>query len=211
MHKFFVDPNDIHLDIGEIYIKGEDVKHIQRVLRLQEGQNVEIGNGLGTDYTAVIDRIEKDKILTRIVEARRSTVESELRVTLFQSIPKSTKMDLIIQKCTELGVHSIVPINTKRSIVQLDDPRACEKKLMRWRRIAYEAAKQSRRCVIPKVEDIRDLNAIWSQINQLDINIVAYENERTIGIKDLINSQISPIYKNIGIFVGPEVALMRLK
>lgn len=75
---------------------------------------------------------------------------------------------------------------------------------MRWRRIAYEAAKQSRRSVIPKVEDIRDLNAIWSQINQLDINIVAYENERTIGIKDLINSQISPNYKNIGIFVGPE-------
>lgn len=204
MHRFFVDPSDINLDLGKISIKGEDVKHIKKVLRLKEGQEVEVSDGLGNEYIVVIDRMGKDILDACIKEKSISNKESDLRITLFQSIPKSTKMDFIIQKCTELGVHSIVPIVTKRSIVQLDTPKAKEKKLERWQRIAYEAAKQSKRDRIPKIEALQDFNDIWNQIRQNDVNLVAYENEKAKGIKELIKNQCPPIYNNIGVIVGPE-------
>ena len=139
MHRFFVSLGQVDAINNTILITGDDVKHIRTVLRLKEGEELEICDGEGRDYRVYIDTIDEEKIYTKIVESSQSIRESSIQVVLYQSLPKSIKMDFIIQKCTELGIHSIVPISTNRTIVKIGNQKAEMKKLQRWQRIAYEA------------------------------------------------------------------------
>ncbi|HHT50311.1 MAG TPA: 16S rRNA (uracil(1498)-N(3))-methyltransferase [Eubacteriaceae bacterium] len=201
MARFFVDSNQIDRANGTINILGEDVKHIKKVLRLKIGQELEICDGLGTDYNVNISEIGNDNIKTNIKNYYPSKGESNIEVTLYQGLPKSTKMDMIIQKCTELGIYSIVPIYTKRTIVNIENTKKEIKKIERWQRIAFEAAKQSQRGKIPKIEKVRDFREIWEDLKKNDLNLIAYEKENTKGLKEiLIDNNIS----KVGILIGPE-------
>ncbi|RBP45490.1 16S rRNA (uracil(1498)-N(3))-methyltransferase [Garciella nitratireducens] len=203
MHRFFVNPRQVDEKNKIIEILGDDVKHISKVLRLKEGQEVEICDGKRMEYYVVITKIKKDKIYTSIKEMHLSHREPNIQVILYQGLPKSTKMDLIIQKCTELGIYSIIPIQTDRTVIKIENSKLEKKKIERWQRICYEAAKQSKRGKVPHITEIKEWKEIWEHMEENDLNIIAYENEKSKGLKQLLKEIKKPI-KKIGILIGPE-------
>ncbi len=202
MYRFFVDTSQVDKINKSIDILGEDVKHIKRVLRLKVGQELEICDGAGNDYNVVIREMDEDYIRTAIRACDLSKGESNIKITLYQGLPKSTKMDMIIQKCTELGIYSIVPIHTERTIVKLDNEKTEAKKLDRWQRIAYESAKQSKRARIPKIESVKGFANAMEILKDNDLNIIAYEQEKARGLRSILINHTT--VSKIGILIGPE-------
>ena len=203
MHKFFTPKELINGDVAKII--GDDVKHIYKVLRISEGEKVTLNNCEGVEYLGRVKSVSKQEVLIDILEELESNNESDVNIYLFQGLPKSQKMDLIVQKGTELGITEFIPTITHRVDVKLKGE---FKKLDRLNRIALEAAKQSKRSIIPKVSEPIEFDEVIEKINSLDLLIVPYENANNFGIKTLINelrkeNNIDNI-KNIGIFVGPE-------
>ena len=200
MSKFFVKENQINND--KIHILGEDVNHIANVLRMKKEVEVQICNQeTGENYITKIISFSKDKIECEIVKKIIETVESNVDITLFQGIPKFDKMELIIQKNTEVGVKKIIPVLMERTVVKLDEKTA-NKKIERWQKIAEVAAKQSMRDIIPEIENIIKLQDITKQ--DYDEVLVAYENEEKNMLKqELKKLQGKDRYK-IAIVIGPE-------
>lgn len=200
MDRFFVDKNNIDLENKTCIIEGEDVKHISKVLRCKIGEKLEICDKENSEYICEITDIDKSQVGLSILEKKDIKRESDLKVKLYQGLPKSTKMEFILQKLTEVGVDEIILVATKRSVVKVDDKKE-GKKLERWERIIYEAAKQSKRGKIPKLRGILSFNEALEDMKNNDMNICPYENERTVSIKSAIRGAE---VNNIGIFVGPE-------
>ncbi|WP_129596757.1 16S rRNA (uracil(1498)-N(3))-methyltransferase [Anaerophilus nitritogenes] len=202
MHRFFADENNILENEKIILDDSEDVKHILKVLRLNEGDQIEVCDGKNHDYIGKIISLSKKKIELKIIEKKTSLTESNIEVTLFQGIPKGSKMELIIQKCTELGIFSVVPVITNRTIVQLKDQKSEEKKVERWQKISNEAAKQCKRGVIPKIENPIFFEELLKQLYEYDLCIVPYEKEKQVGLKEVFKKYKD--VKKIAIFIGPE-------
>ena len=204
MHKFFT-PKDL-INNDEAKILGDDVKHIYRVLRLEEGDKVIINNCAGEEFLGEISNITKQEVSLKIIEKLNTNNESAVKIYLFQGLPKAQKMDLIVQKGTELGVLEFIPTITERVDVKLKGE---FKKLDRLNRIALEAAKQSKRSIIPTVTEPISFNDAIDRMKSMDLVIVPSENAQNFGIKTLINKfrnenvDLSSIVK-IGIFIGPE-------
>ena len=148
MHHFFVTPQQVKE--GMIYIEGSDVNHIKNVLRMKIGEELHISDGNNKKYLCEIESVSSDSICVLIKEEVVSDTELPSKIYLFQGLPKSDKMELIVQKAVELGVYEIIPVATKRAVVKLDDKKAA-KKVERWNSISEGGAKQSGRNVIPKV------------------------------------------------------------
>lgn len=193
MHRFFAERKDE----GLLYLAKEDIKHFKDVLRIKDDEEVEVyidGNG----YIAVLNSYTKDELSLKILSEINEKYESDLKITLFQSLVKSDKMDFIIQKAIEMGAYGIVPIETKRSIVKKKDIK--DKKRDRYRNIAKAAAMQSKREVIPAVSDAMKLDEAKETLDGFDLVLIAYEDEIDNSIK---NYDIKD-KKNIAIVVGPE-------
>ena len=209
MDRFFVEPEHLNLDDKTLYIDGEDVKHISKVLRYGQGDEIEVCDSNGHEYICRIESIDKTRIDLSIVDEVDINRESRVRVSLYQGVPKSTKMDIILQKLTEAGVDEIVLVNTKRSVVNIKGDKA-DKKFDRWERIIYEAAKQSKRGLIPKLRGILSFKEALEDMGKNDINICPYEVEKSLGIKEALQTgQVKKILENkdevrVGIFIGPE-------
>lgn len=199
MHRFFVNIDNIYDKTIEII--GEDVKHIKNVLRLDIGDIIEVCDNGEYEYTTKIISIEKNKVQCEIIDKRRSKSEAPIRVILYQSLPKATKMDFIVQKATEIGVSKIVPVITERAVVKIKDLKKEENKLERWTRIAEEAAKQSKRGVIPQVSNILSFNEMLAVLKENQMVIVPYESEEINGIKSVLKDCNS---KEVHILIGPE-------
>lgn len=203
MHRFFVEKENILEDEGYITIdNAEDVKHISKVLRLKEEEIIEICDGNNREYISKISFIEKNMVKARILESKESATEPPIEVILFQGIPKSTKMELIIQKGTELGISKIVPTITTRTVVQLKDKKSEDKKVDRWQKIADEAAKQCKRGIIPTIAIPMTFNEILDSVSDYDVVIIPYEAELNNGIKAVLNDKKD--VKKIAIIIGPE-------
>lgn len=203
MHKFFTPKELINGDVAKII--GDDVKHIYKVLRITQGEKVTLNNCEGVEYIAKVISVTKQEVLLEVLEKLDVNNESDIKIYLFQGLPKSQKMDLIVQKGTELGVAEFIPTITHRVDVKLKGE---FKKLDRLNRIALEAAKQSKRSIIPKVSEPIEFDEMIEKINSLDLVLVPYENAENFGIKKLVNNlekngSIEKI-KSVGIFVGPE-------
>jgi len=200
MHRFFIDKQQIMNDMA--LIEGEDAEHISRVLRLRRGDAVELCDGQGNDYEAVIESVSKNEVEVHIERCFPSRGEPRVKVVLYQAIPKSSKMDLIIQKCVELGVHKVIPVITARTIVKLKAARDEIHKVSRWQRIAKEAAKQSRRGIIPEVSLPVPFSQAIGQSPEM-LRIFPWENERKAGLKGVFEATSS--WKDgIAVMVGPE-------
>lgn len=203
MPKFFIKTENLK-ENKEIWITGSDVNHIKNVLRKKIDDKINICNSdTQKNYECVIKNIEENKIVCKILDEVKSLAESNLNITIFQGLPKSDKMELIIQKTTELGVKTIVPVITKRTVIKLKD-KDKQNKVDRWRKIAEVAAKQSGRDIIPTIENI--INIADIKFDEFDKIFVLYENEEKISIKDEIE-QLKNDNKeelNIGIVIGPE-------
>ncbi len=193
MHRFFAQRKAGDL----LYLAKEDIKHFKDVLRIKDDEEVEVYiDGIG--YIAILNSYTKDELSLKIISEIKEQYEPNIKITLFQSLVKSDKMDFIIQKAIEMGAYSIVPIETKRSIVKKKDIK--DKKLERYKNIAKAAAMQSKREFIPSVADAIKLDETKEILDSFDLVLIAYEDELEHSIKDFeIKDK-----KNIAVIVGPE-------
>lgn len=200
MPRFFVKSNQINN--SEINIIGEDVKHIKNVLRKQIGDKIEVCNqDNGDSYKCEIELLEENEIKSKIIE-KLENIQEKVQVDIYQGLPKSDKMELIIQKSVELGANSIIPVNMKRCVVKLEGKDEI-KKNERWQKIAESAAKQCGRNFIPEVKHLINIKEVCNFIDKYDAIIVAYENEKENTLKSELKKLKSSSLK-IGIVIGPE-------
>ncbi len=200
MPRFFVDPQFIGPE--SITIEGENYNHIKNVLRLKKDDGIVVCNGIGTDYIGYIEDYGQGTVKVKISKTEQNKTEPPVCVTLYQGLPKADKMEYIIQKSVELGICRIVPVITGRTIVKLDGVKDAEKKTSRWQKIAYEAAKQSNRGVIPSVEVPVSFKEALSSLKAGEFNLIPYENEREANLKSFLTGAAG--HKHISFFIGPE-------
>jgi len=191
MPKYFFAPNQ--LQNGTITLTDETAHHLLHVLRLGIGDSIILCDGENTDYNTTIVATQKNAITCMAKTPRYSGTEPRTHITLFQSLPKGDKMDLIIQKCVELGVSEIVPVVTTRSVARTKDT-----KTIRYQRIAEAAAGQSMRGIIPTVKKTTTFTQAIKLISNSP-TFVAYEEEKTLALKYALQPA-----KHINIWVGPE-------
>ena len=205
MPKFFVTEEQVNDE--KIKIIGQDVKHIKNVLRKKVGNELMICNtSTKKDYLSEIISIEENCIECKIKEQIENKVESNIKVSILQGLPKADKMELIIQKSVELGVYEITPIEMKRCVVKLNEKDKI-KKIDRWQKISEVAAKQCGRNIIPNINQIINLKNVCNLFDKYDIVLVAYENENKNTLKNELE-KIKQKYNNreikIGVIIGPE-------
>lgn len=197
--RFFADPGQIN--DGVIRITGPDVIHISRVLRLGRGSLLTVLDGRGKSYEAVIRDLDRDEVVCEIIKQLLTTPACPVKVTLVQGIPKGDKMDLIIQKGTELGVSRVIPLLCRRTVVKLDGDRVLRKR-ERWQRIALEAAKQCRRPDVPEVAEPAELDGVLGSLPANCTALIPWEEENKVSLKDLLY-EIKAV-EEIYVFIGPE-------
>ena len=156
----------------------------------------------GVSNLCSITAIEVDSITVKIVQENYNNTELPVKIFLFQGLPKSDKMELIIQKAVELGVDSIVPVEMKNCVVKLDDKKK-QSKILRWQAIAESAAKQSKRNIVPKVYDVLSFSDSLNLAESLDLIMVPYENENGMGATKQVLCELKNC-SSVGIFIGPE-------
>lgn len=200
MPKFFTSHENIKGNT--IIIDSEDAAHITKVLRLGREDIITVCDGKGTDYIVKISEIESNRIICDVEDKKKCETESELEVTLYQGLPKGSKMDYIIQKTTELGIKRIVPVAMSRCVVKLENKKAEEKKQQRWQKIAAEAAKQSGRGIIPEVAMPVTLDRAIEELKSKDLAFAPYECEENNRIRDVLTSETD--IKSAGFIIGPE-------
>ena len=201
MHHFFVSPEQI--DGEYVYISGSDVNHIKNVLRMKIDEELLISNGQDKDYFCKIESMEDNEIKARIMDVDFEGTELPCEIYLFQGLPKSDKMEMIIQKAVELGAKEIIPVATKRCVVKLDDKKQ-ESKIKRWQAISESAAKQSRRMIIPKVSNVMTFKeAIKYASEQMELAVIPYENYKDMKETGAILAGVENKSK-IAVFIGPE-------
>ena len=178
MYHFFVDKQNIDTVNNRVIIEGGDVNHIRNVLRMRPGEEISVGTGEDeNEYRCEIESLEEDRVTCILRFIKSSDVESPADIILFQGLPKADKMEMIIQKCVELGVAEIVPVSCERCIVKLDDKKA-DSKVKRWQGIAEAAAKQSKRAVIPEITMPLSMKDALKKASGMDIKIIPYELAR---------------------------------
>ena len=199
MYHFFVSEEQIN---GEnAYIEGSDVNHIVNVLRMKPGEELLISVKGDWDYLCKIDDIETDRVNLKVLESMEQR-ELPVNITLLQGIPKSDKLEMIIQKAVELGVSEIIPVKTKRVVVKIEEKKQASK-VNRWNAIAESAAKQSKRSIIPKVHEPMSIDNALEIVKDFGVKLIPYENadgiDKTRKILDNMDKT-----KNIAVFIGPE-------
>lgn len=199
MFQFFVEPEQIETE--NVTITGSDVNHIRNVLRMKNGEKVRISDNCGNDYLCEITEITADEVALHILEECSNT-ELPVQITLFQGLPKSDKMELIIQKAVELGVSEIVPVAMKNCVVKLDAKKAAAKR-NRWQAIAESAAKQAKRSIIPTVGEVLSFSQAVEKAKDMEARLVPYENERGMAHTREVFGKIEK-GSNVAVFIGPE-------
>lgn len=200
MNRFFIEKEQLQLEENIINIEGEDVKHIKDVLRLKVGDRIEVLCEKVV-YVCNIQSIEKARILLDIIDSYEGRNEASIHLCLYQGLAKGQKMDLIIQKATEIGVSEIYPMVTNRTVVKINDIKKENKKVDRWNKIALEAAKQCKRDVVPIVHNIISFEEVIHLLDNEENILVPYEEEESIHIKNIINKFSD---RKIHILIGPE-------
>ena len=200
MQHFLVDASQVSEET--IRIEGSDVNHMKNVLRMRIGEEVTVSDGQGKEYLCQVRDFEEEQVQLKIVETKASDAELPSKIYLFQGLPKQEKMELIVQKCVELGIYAVVPVSMKRCVVKLDAKKGA-KKVERWNTIAASAAKQSGRGIVPEVMSVKTYKEALEMAKDLDVVLVPYEcAEGMDHTKKLIQS-IKP-GQSVGIFIGPE-------
>lgn len=197
MYNFFAQNRD-----GDRFvIDGADFNHIKNVLRMKIGDTFLVSCE-GESHLCTLSEILSDCVIAEIVEENYKETELPIKIYLFQGLPKGDKMELIIQKCAELGVFKIIPVEMKRCVVKLDQKKKKSKR-ERWQAISESAAKQSKRNIIPEICDVLSFDDALKMARELDILLVPYENEDGMkATKDALSKIKSG--DSVGIFIGAE-------
>ncbi len=178
-----------------------DIHHISKVLRLAEGDVIDVSDLSKFDYKCEITLIDKDKVIGKILEKKLFLCEPKNKITLFQGVPKHGKLDLVIQKNVELGIYEIIPVFMDRTVIAYKDK--FNKKIERFNTISIEASKQCKRGIVPKVQEAIDFNEAIKHMEKFNIIIFPYENENVVNIKEVLRD-IDLEEKEIAIIIGPE-------
>lgn len=197
---FFVTSDQVVNNV--IYIRNSDVNHIKNVLRKKKEDEINIVCN-EILYKAKIVSLNDDEICCEILDEFNYKDDNNIKLTIFQGLAKADKIEYIIQKCTELGVYEIVPVQMKRCVVKLDEKDKL-RKIERWQKIAEVAAKQSLRNNILKIDKICSFNELCDKLQEYDCVIMAYEKEEKLYLKDVLKEEISKQSKNIAVIIGPE-------
>lgn len=199
MFNFFVTEN-CRAD-GMYYISGADYNHIKNVLRMHEGDIFLVSEN-GISSLCRLLSFENDSVIAGIIEENYQSTELPVNIHLFQGLPKSDKLELIIQKTAELGVFSITPTEMSRCIVKIEDKKK-KSKLERWQAISESAAKQSKRNIIPEIRNIVSFREALSEASSYDMILVPFESEN--GMESTKNALMEiRAGMNIAVFIGPE-------
>lgn len=207
MHRFFISERDLRNDVA--LLSPEDTRHARDVLRLDAGDHIVLVIPDGPQYVAQITLMGPSRMAAQILREQACISEPPVKITLYQGIPKGDKMDMTVQKCTELGIYRIVPVFCQRTVVRWSETK-CRERRERWQRIAKEAARQSRRSSYPQVafpvefeNTVGGLDTILSDKETL--GMIPWEEEHRHGIKQILKSHKH--VKNILLWVGPEGGL----
>ncbi|MFH1406714.1 MAG: 16S rRNA (uracil(1498)-N(3))-methyltransferase [Candidatus Omnitrophota bacterium] len=197
MSRFYIKPEFIKGD--KIYIKGKELHHICDVMRLGVGDIISAFDGTGVVYAGKIESVSLKEAVVGI-DKTCNTPGKLPKITLAVSVPKLDKMDLIVQKATELGVHTIYPVLTKRTVISLDERKA-NLRLERWRNIAIEASKQCGRSELPRVEPPMKFEEALQSVKNYEIALMPTLEGDVVPLKKILNAKT---YKNAILFIGPE-------
>ncbi len=200
MQNFFVTPSQVEGD--RIVIGGSDVNHMKNVLRMRCGERLMVSDGNNRRYLCEVTGYEAGEAILQILEEQETDTELPCRISLFQGLPKQEKMELIVQKCVELGVCEIIPTATRRCVVKLDEKKA-EKKTARWQQIAESAAKQAGRGMIPRVWEPLGYCDALKRAKELDVLLIPYELAEGMAETKRVIEAIEP-GQSVGILIGPE-------
>lgn len=201
MYQFFVSPEQIQGT--KAYITGSDFNHIKNVLRMKIGEEIALSNGVDQkEYRVGIVAYTEDTVECELRFIKEDGMELPAEIYLFQGLPKGDKMELIIQKAVELGVHEIIPVSMNRCVVRLDEKKASSK-LKRWQTIAEAAAKQSKRGIIPEIHEVLSFEQALSYANDMQVKMLPYELANGMEETKKVIASIRPGDK-IAVWIGPE-------
>ena len=193
MPHFFVDEE---IESSEYSLFGEDGRHIAKSLRMKQGENLTLCSPSGTVHNCVVEKVEGDFVGVRILSSEQSEAEPSVKVTLYQALPKGDKMEFIIQKAVEIGVTEIVPVISSRCVSR-PDQKSLSKKILRWQKIAKQAAMQSGRGIVPKVKDAVPFEKGVENANGEKVIFYELGGE---SVRDILSDK----QKEISIFIGSE-------
>lgn len=196
MRRFLVE----EIKDGRAVLKGQEALHLSRVLRYEPGERVLVFDGRGSLYRSRILAIGPE-VLVQIEAEIEAEAENRLEITLAQGLLKGDKMDFVVQKATELGAASFVPLTLERSVVKLTDKKA-EQRQERWQRIAQEAVKQCGRVTVPDIRPVQSLNDLLLSAEDYDLLLFPWEEEQETSVKAILNEHLN-CHKVLCI-LGPE-------
>ncbi len=199
MYQFFVD--DCQIGKEYVTITGSDVNHIKNVLRMRPGEKIRVSSS-SRDMFCEIAELTDEFVQADILDEEAPDTELPSQIYLFQGLPKGDRMEYIIQKSVELGVHEIIPVAMKYCVVKLDAKKAGNK-VKRWQAISESAAKQSKRSKIPEVHTVMNFKEAVAYAKQQDMILVPYENERGMEATREALKKVKP-GQSISVFIGPE-------
>ncbi len=199
MYNFFARENSRQGD--SYFITGTDYNHIKNVLRMNVGDTFLVSDN-GISNLCKIDSIDNECIVANVIEENYNDTTLPIKIYLFQGLPKADKMELIIQKCVELGVEEIVPVEMNRCVVKIESKKK-QSKIARWQSISESAAKQSKRNSIPKIEDILTYKQALQKAKELNLLLVPYESKNGMADTKTALAEIKS-GMSIGILIGPE-------
>ncbi len=197
MHRFYVPSKNIQENV--VILPAEHSNHIKNVLRMKPGDSCIVFDGSGFEYEVCLEKIYPEPE-GRIISLQKTTAPDKVKLTLAQGMAKGEKMDLIIQKCSEIGVDVFIPCRCERTIVKLD-PAGAAKRVERWQKIAQSAAEQSHSITVPVVEPVADLATVFKQLKPGQLALIPWEGEKSTSIKKILRNTA---LDNIIIFIGPE-------
>lgn len=201
MYHFFVAPEGI-CD-KTITITGKDVNHIKNVLRMKPGEEISVSTtDSPSEYRCIVRELTDEAIICELAFIKEEGNELPSKVYLFQGLPKGDKMELIIQKCVELGVHEIIPVEMKRCVMKLD-PKKAASRIQRWQGISEAAAKQSKRTVIPEIKMPMSFKEAVKYAGECNVKLLPYELADTMPKTKEIISNLEP-GESVAVFIGPE-------
>jgi len=201
MPRFYVP--EPRIEKGMLKIEGEEVRHIRKVLRLKRGDGIVVFNGSGKEYEGAIIEEGPSSVVIMIQNIFSSKTESQLEITLAQSLLKGDKMDYLIQKATELGVKEMIPFFSSRSVPLIEKSRR-PKRYYRWQRIAVEASKQCGRGVVLKIEPLQEYFQILKAASPDSLRLILWEREG-VRLKEALER--SKEKTKIFSIIGPEGGL----
>lgn len=198
MHRFIVREG---LEAGaEVAFSSEEAAHAFKVLRLRAGEEVELSDGEGKLFSAELLIVEREQVTAKVLE-KLDSKEAPVRITLYQGYPKADKLELIVQKLTELGACRIVPVVMERSVAKPDQKDKAKRK-ERLQRIAQEASKQCGRGMVPEVEEAITWKQAKARFEAHELTMMPWEDARDVRMKDVYKER--PEVRDIAIVIGPE-------